>query len=297
MFLTSRRVAEESWCEESESPEGRCAVRGWLVLQRAVLSVTTRATGDLAQRYSTELARAPRPDLLARNLLRLLPSELLHHPAPAPHRWDALAYLFWAPDGPADTDVPVAHLACDTLRRALCGPGGAGLRGWWGAAGTREATCLERTVRACVSPRLVRAQLAEVRRRAAVWRDVDVQVAESTREVRATMPVDDRSVELWLQLSERHPLGGARADREWVRVYVDVRGGAPWAAVRLWADSARRRLERTGPCYICYSRLHADTGRLPARPCPACRNKYHKECIVSIYLPTYLRTRPPPLSY
>ncbi|GBP94034.1 E3 ubiquitin-protein ligase listerin [Eumeta japonica] len=190
---------------------------------------------------------------------------------------------------PTSARAALTALACRCLYLGVggCGAAASAARGWWGAAPARLHRLLQRLVSAYVTPALVRAQLSEVATRGGRLADTELVIHLSTRELECRCSVDERPVRLRLELSDHHPLGAPRVDAEGapdpnllsLAVPLAAQNGSVWRALRLWRARLVRHVESAPVCYVCYMRLHPDSGRLPRQRCSQCRNKFHHECL------------------
>ncbi|XP_026738347.1 E3 ubiquitin-protein ligase listerin-like [Trichoplusia ni] len=290
-------VLGEATCELVTTSDSYSMALGWLLLAEIIASVCHLARGDLYHHYLQIYRERKYVEAVLETALRLLPAELFAFAAstapaaPPPHYaslFDA-APDFCAPERAAEEATEVAALACRGVFSALCGPGAGGARGWWGAAPGRAARLLERLVRAYVAPPAARQQLRALQQRAAELADVEVRIAWSSNEVTCLYTVEERVIELRVWLSPAHPLTppriaaadelGPGANTHWVALYLAYQNGTILNALKMWTQAVSAKVESSPQCYICYCRLHPNTGRLPRVPCHQCKNKFHNLCL------------------
>lgn len=275
-----------------------------LLLGTALLGFCALQRRDLVQHYTRLFREGGFAELLVPACLRLLPRDVAAFALDATGRCAAPAARRLFEEAPA-AEAGAGALACRALFLCLAGPAGGAARAWWGAAAPRAARALERLARAYVAPALVRRQLQRVKERGAELGRARVAVHWAASEVECAFAVEERTVTLRVALGAAHPLSPPRVEAPptgagapspggaWLAAYLAHQNGSLLHALRMWMTALHARVDASPQCYICYCRLHPSTGRLPLVPCRQCRNRFHRECLVSPAAPARALPRPP----
>ena len=130
---------------------------------------------------------------------------------------------------------------------------------------------------------------------------LSVRGSLAARELTAAYHVEDVSIEVALLLPDAYPLRSVRVEMRsgagvgmsesrqrktlmhmtrLVQRGADGRAGSALvASIALWRRSMDRVLRDAAECPICYSVLHARTGRVARIACPTCHYRFHAECL------------------
>ncbi|CAH2097996.1 unnamed protein product [Euphydryas editha] len=283
---------------------GHSAALGLLLLAARLLRQCARARGPLAQLYGELLSEGAFVGGLMASAVRLLPRDVLDgaldsaiHPVPTNYEssfqdvppldvyLDVIS-LVHSP-GRCDADI-VGGLACFVLCETLGGLAAGEALGWAGALSTSASTTIRRIVSPFVAPVLQRRLLRQLCESThELPDDVGLSVEWSRVEVRCELQLEEYLFELTLQLADEHPLEPPTftsslwpaPETDSIALYLTYQNGTIVNAVKMWVDALTAHVQSSPQCFICYERVHSDSGRLPAVPCLQCRHKFHRFCL------------------
>lgn len=116
-------------------------------------------------------------------------------------------------------------MLCETLGGAAVGEA----RSWAGALGAKAGAVLRRVVAACIAPILQRRLLTHLAARAHELPDATVSIQWSRAEVQCELQLEERILEITLQLADEHPLvpptvitppNSPAPDTQWIVLYL-----------------------------------------------------------------------------
>lgn len=116
-------------------------------------------------------------------------------------------------------------MLCETLGGATVGEA----RSWAGALGAKAGAVLRRVVGACIAPILQRRLLTQLGARAHELSDATVSIQWSRAEVLCALQLEERILEITLQLADEHPLvpptvitppNSPAPDTQWIVLYL-----------------------------------------------------------------------------
>ncbi|TGZ78159.1 hypothetical protein EX30DRAFT_366230 [Ascodesmis nigricans] len=148
------------------------------------------------------------------------------------------------------------------------------------------------------SPLLIASELSTVNtnRTSDDLEDLTVRVLKAAREVSATYPVDDQTLEISVRLPSTFPLHQVEVtgihrvgmDENHFRrlllasqAVVNFQTGSIIDALSLFRKNVTLHFQGVNECAICYSILAVTPDRaLPNRACATCKNKFHATCLL-----------------
>lgn len=160
-------------------------------------------------------------------------------------------------------------------------------------------TALESFTSTHLSPLLITSELQTISSRptdATETESLDIKIHFSTREVTATYPVDDQTMEISLRLPPTFPLAPVEVkplrrvgmdETHFKRLLlasqavVNFQSGSLLDALGLFRRNVEMHFQGVSECAICYSILAVTPDRaLPNRACQTCKNKFHSTCLL-----------------
>ncbi|KAL8799123.1 MAG: hypothetical protein Q9182_006129 [Xanthomendoza sp. 2 TL-2023] len=174
---------------------------------------------------------------------------------------------------------------------------------WWRDKTSRQTQIsVESWTEKYISPLITSAELATI----AAWApsqgsDTDqpltIKVSTSTREINASIPIDEQSMSLAITLPPSYPLSRAVVSglhrvgvteqkwRSWIITtqgvinFSDLGGGNQLIdGLVSWRKNVTATLKGQTECAICYSVVSADR-QLPSKRCGTCKNLFHGSCL------------------
>lgn len=152
-----------------------------------------------------------------------------------------------------------------------------------------------------ISPLIIARELTTVSDWAPSQADVDqpitVKVSASTRQITASIPIDDQTMTIAINLPPSYPLQRATVDsvhrvgveekkwRSWLITTQGVinfssegNGGSLIEGLMAWRKNVTATLKGQAECSICYSVVSAER-QLPSKRCATCKNMFHGGCL------------------
>ena len=174
---------------------------------------------------------------------------------------------------------------------------------WWRDNTSRQTQIsVESWTEKYISPLVTSFELSAV----SSWatnRDLDpdqpltVKVSTSTREINASIPIDEQSMSLAITLPPSYPLARAIVSgvhrvgvteqkwRSWIITtqgvinFSNIGGGGQLIdGLTTWRKNVTATLKGQSECAICYSVVSADR-QLPSKRCGTCKNLFHGSCL------------------
>ena len=126
-----------------------------------------------------------------------------------------------------------------------------------------------------------------------------VKVSPSTREISASIPVDEQNMSIAIRLPPSYPLARAEVEgthrvavpeKKWVSWIRNAQGQLTIAGegsgggsalidcLIAWRKNVSAAMKGQSECAICYSVVGADRS-LPSKVCKTCKNKFHGSCL------------------
>lgn len=176
-------------------------------------------------------------------------------------------------------------------------------KAWWRDNTSRQTQIpVESWTEKYISPLVIASELSAVSAWAAN-RDSDpdqpltVKISTSTREITASIPIDEQSMSLAITLPPSYPLSRATVSglhrvgvteqkwRSWIITtqgvinFSDIGGGGQFIdGLVAWRKNVTATLKGQTECAICYSVVSADR-QLPSKRCGTCKNLFHGSCL------------------
>ena len=177
-------------------------------------------------------------------------------------------------------------------------------RTWWRDSTSRQTMlAVEIWTEKHISPLLIASDLSTVSAWAPSQATADapltVKVSPSTREITASIPVDEQLMQIAIRLPPTYPLARASVDsvhrvgvdekkwRGWLITTQGVvnfsnadsgEGGNLIDGLLAWRKNVTATMKGQTECAICYSVVGTD-GQLPSKRCGTCRNLFHGSCL------------------
>ena len=120
-------------------------------------------------------------------------------------------------------------------------------------------------------------------------------VRRGRNEAVATYKQDESMLELRVALPRAYPLRAVevegprragvseRTSRRWllgILTYLRNGDGCVLDAIRMWRRHVEAAFDGVEECAVCYFVVHAANHSLPTKPCPQCKHKFHRACLV-----------------
>ena len=120
-------------------------------------------------------------------------------------------------------------------------------------------------------------------------------VRRGRNEAVATYKQDESTLELRVKLPGAYPLRAVdvegprragvseRTSRRWllgILTYLRNGDGCVLDAIRMWRRHVEAAFDGVEECAVCYFVVHASNHSLPTKPCPQCKHKFHRACLV-----------------
>lgn len=176
-------------------------------------------------------------------------------------------------------------------------------KAWWRDDTSRQTqVSVESWTEKYISPLIISSELATV----SAWgptqasdpdQPLTVKVSTSTREITASIPIDEQSMSLAINLPPSYPLSRATVSglhrvgvteqkwRSWIITtqgvinFSDIGGGHQLIdGLMAWRKNVTATLKGQTECAICYSVVSADR-QLPSKRCGTCKNLFHGGCL------------------
>ncbi|XP_076317410.1 E3 ubiquitin-protein ligase listerin [Tachypleus tridentatus] len=185
------------------------------------------------------------------------------------------------------------HLACQVYLNSLKKLP-ALVRQWWTEQDKRTTDIVNRFTSKYVSSLIYTEEIQAVHRGDQRFKNLKVKARPAAREVMATYTIDEVTIELVIQLSVNHPLGGVTVDggrrvgvsntqwRNWLlqlTTFLTHQNGTILDGLALWKKNVDKRFEGVEECMICFYVLHGSTCQLPRLSCRTCKKKFHSACL------------------
>lgn len=176
-------------------------------------------------------------------------------------------------------------------------------KAWWRDNTSRQTqVSVESWTERYISPLIISSELATV----SAWgpsqasdpdQTLTIKVSTSTREVTASIPIDEQFMSLAIVLPPSYPLSRATVSglhrvgvteqkwRSWIITtqgvinFSDIGGGNQLIdGLMAWRKNVTATLKGQTECAICYSVVSADR-QLPNKRCGTCKNMFHGSCL------------------
>ena len=191
----------------------------------------------------------------------------------------------------------MAHIYCLLLLR-LPSPS----KSWWRNSTSRQdSTAIESWTEKHISPIVMNTELTAVRDWASSQvttsdGPLTVKVSQNTKEITASVPVDERTTSISIRLPPSYPLARAEvtgvqrvgvAENKWQSWIRNAQGqltvseggsNALIDCLLAWRRNVTAAMKGQTECSICYSVVGADK-TLPKKECPTCKNRFHAGCL------------------
>ncbi|KAL9030090.1 MAG: hypothetical protein Q9196_001753 [Gyalolechia fulgens] len=174
---------------------------------------------------------------------------------------------------------------------------------WWRDKTSRQTQIsVESWTEKHISPLVIASELSAVSSWAAN-REIEqeqpltVKVSTSTREITASIPIDEQSMSLAITLPQSYPLSRATVSglhrvgvteqkwRSWIITtqgvinFAEIGGGGQLIdGLMTWRKNVTATLKGQTECAICYSVIGADR-QLPSKRCGTCKSLFHGSCL------------------
>ncbi|KAL8926416.1 MAG: hypothetical protein Q9208_002959 [Pyrenodesmia sp. 3 TL-2023] len=174
---------------------------------------------------------------------------------------------------------------------------------WWRDNTSRQTqTSVESWTEKYIAPHIIASELSAVSswatsREADTDQPLTVKISTSTREITASIPIDEQSMSIAITLPPSYPLSRATVSglhrvgvteqkwRSWVITtqgvinFSDIGGGGQLIdGLMAWRKNVTATLKGQTECAICYSVVSADR-QLPSKRCGTCKNSFHGSCL------------------
>ncbi|KAL8988762.1 MAG: hypothetical protein Q9177_002214 [Variospora cf. flavescens] len=177
-------------------------------------------------------------------------------------------------------------------------------KAWWRDNTSRQTqTSVESWTEKHISPHIIASELHAVSAWAAS-RDTDpdqsmtIKTSAPTREITASIPIDEQAMSIAIALPPSYPLSRATVSglhrvgvteqkwRGWIITtqgvinFSDIGGGGQSLidGLTAWRKNVTATLKGQAECAICYSVISADR-QLPSKRCGTCKNLFHGSCL------------------
>ena len=175
-------------------------------------------------------------------------------------------------------------------------------KAWWRDTTTRQANiAIQAWTEKYISPLIFDSELAAIKEWAAnqdpsTDSPLTVKVSNTTREITASIPIDERTTTISIRLPSSYPLSRAEvagvqrvgvADNKWQSWIRNAQGqltisdggsNALIDCLLAWRRNVIAAMKGQTECAICYSVIGADK-TLPKKECPTCKNRFHAGCL------------------
>ena len=173
---------------------------------------------------------------------------------------------------------------------------------WWRDSTSRQTTIdVESWTEKYISPLIIGRELTTVSEwgpsQATADQPLTIKVSASTRQITASIPVDEQTMSIAIHLPQSYPLQRATVDsvnrvgvdekkwRSWLITTQGVinfsnegNGGSLIEGLMAWRKNVTATLKGQTECSICYSVVSAEK-QLPSKRCGTCRNMFHGGCL------------------
>lgn len=174
---------------------------------------------------------------------------------------------------------------------------------WWRDHTSRQTQMsVESWTEKYIAPHIIASELSAVSswatsREADTDQPLTVKISTSTREITASIPIDEQSMSIAITLPPSYPLSRATVSglhrvgvteqkwRSWVITtqgvinFSDIGGGGQLIdGLMAWRKNVMATLKGQTECAICYSVVSADR-QLPSKRCGTCKNSFHGGCL------------------
>ena len=179
-------------------------------------------------------------------------------------------------------------------------------RTWWRDSTSRQTQlAVESWTQKYISPLIIASELSTVSAwgpsQATAEAPLNIKVSPSAREITASIPVDETTMQIAIHLPPTYPLARATVDsvhrigvdekkwRSWLITTQGVinfsntdsgegGGGNLIDGLLAWRKNVTATMKGQTECAICYSVVAGD-GQLPSKRCGTCRNLFHGSCL------------------
>lgn len=176
-------------------------------------------------------------------------------------------------------------------------------RAWWRDHTSRQTQMsVESWTEKYIAPHIIASELSAVSswakgREADTDQPLTVKISTSTREITASIPIDEQSMSIAITLPSSYPLSRITVSglhrvgvteqkwRSWVVTtqgvinFSDIGGGGQIIdGLMAWRKNVTATLKGQTECAICYSVVSADR-QLPNKRCGTCKNSFHASCL------------------
>ena len=173
------------------------------------------------------------------------------------------------------------------------------VRSWYTDVERKYSTTIEKYTIKYISPIIIEFELSLLQSSNLDLENFRVKVNKSNKEIIVSYEKEELSISLLLRLPESYPLKTIEVEspyrtgvseplwRKWLlgmNTMLLTQDASIKEAVLLWKSNLDRHFEGLDVCAICYSIIHATSKSIPNLPCKTCKNKFHKECVVCVFL-------------
>ncbi len=175
---------------------------------------------------------------------------------------------------------------------------------WWRDSTSRQTNiAVEAWTTKYISPLITELELSTIKEWAPSQATADapltVKVSFGTREITASIPVDEQTMSIAIRLPPSYPLSRAEVEgihrvgvpenkwASWIRnaqgqitttTTTAGEGNALIDCLLAWRKNVTAAMKGQTECAICYSVVAADRS-LPSKKCPTCKNNFHAACL------------------
>lgn len=174
---------------------------------------------------------------------------------------------------------------------------------WWRDHTSRQSqTLVESWTEKYISSYIIASELHAVSswakdRESNTEQPMTVKISTSTREITASIPIDEQAMSIAINLPPSYPLSRATVSglhrvgvteqkwRSWIITtqgvinFSDIGGGGQLIdGLMAWRKNVTATLKGQTECAICYSVVSADK-QLPTKRCGTCKNLFHGSCL------------------
>ncbi|KAL8831212.1 MAG: hypothetical protein Q9191_000993 [Dirinaria sp. TL-2023a] len=173
---------------------------------------------------------------------------------------------------------------------------------WWRDSTSRQTTIdVESWTEKYISPLIIGRELTAVSEwspsQASADQPLTIKVSASTRQITASIPIDEQTMSIAIHLPQSYPLQRATVEsvhrvgvdekkwRSWLITTQGVinfsnegNGGSLIEGLMAWRKNVTATLKGQTECSICYSVVSAEK-QLPSKRCGTCRNMFHGGCL------------------
>ena len=175
-------------------------------------------------------------------------------------------------------------------------------KAWWRDTTSRQTSiAVQAWTEKYISPLIISTELSAIKdwapsQESATESPLTVKVSQSTREITASIPIDEQATSISIRLPASYPLSRAEVTgvhrvgvpenkwQSWIRnaqgqlTISDGGSNALIDCLLAWRRNVTASMKGQTECAICYSVIGADK-TLPKKECPTCKNRFHAGCL------------------